>query len=214
MLSPMRLSSKLLTLVLALIGLISAAPKLRAQGTQTDYGKNVLQYGEFEWYSYQTENFDIYFYTGGKELARFVVLNVEADLKQIEQKIDYPIGERMVFVIYNSYTDFRQSNYLINNDHSSSGGRTQVSENKAFIYFNGDHYDFEAQVRNGIASLIFNEMLVGGSIQEKVQNNILLNLPEWYTGGLANYLSLDWNQQSEDKLRRGINRGKFKNLAA
>ncbi|RYD79182.1 MAG: hypothetical protein EOP53_10020 [Sphingobacteriales bacterium] len=197
---------KILFLPVLLLWLLNA----NGQGMQTEFGKSILQYKPFEWYYYQSSNFDVYFYTGGKELARYAITMAEENLREIETKIDYSLDNHVTFVIYNSYSDFRQSNFTFKEDANNGGGRSRVQEDRVFIYFNGDHFNFTSQIRSGIAQVLLNEILYGGSLQERVQSNVLLNMPTWYGKGLIEYLGEDWNADMEDELRNGILSGKFK----
>ncbi|MGZ5282613.1 MAG: hypothetical protein ACXWEY_10095, partial [Bacteroidia bacterium] len=188
---------KILFLPVLLLWLFNA----NGQGMQTEFGKNILQYKPFEWYYYQSASFDVYFYTGGKELGRYAVTIAEEHLREIESKIDYSLDNRITFIIYNSYTDYRQSNFTFTEEVSNPGGRSRVQEDKVFIYFNGDHFNFTSQIRSGIAHVLMNEILYGGSLQERLQSNVLLNMPVWYGKGLVAYLGEEWNPQLENQLR-------------
>ncbi len=197
---------KILFLPVLLIWLSGA----NGQGMQTEFGKNVLQYKPFEWYYYQSSNFDVYFYTGGKELGRYAVTIAEDHLREIESKIDYTLDNRITFIIYNSYTDYRQSNFTFAEEVNNPGGRSRIQEEKVFIYFNGDHFNFTTQIRSGIAQILMNEILYGGSLQERLQSNVLLNMPAWYGKGLVAYLGDEWNPQLENTLKNGILSGRYK----
>ena len=41
-------------------------------GSQLSFGKNRVQYQDQNWEYYRTEQFDVYFYPTGKELAEYV----------------------------------------------------------------------------------------------------------------------------------------------
>jgi len=182
-----------------------------AQGIKTDFGKSVLQYKDFDWYFYHTENFDIYFYSGGKELAQYTITQGNKYLKDIETRLDYPLGERITFIIYDSYNDFRQSNFNApDQEETNPAGKRKTLKTNAFIYFNGTHTDFSAQIREGIARIIMNEILYGGNLQERVQSNVLLNAPQWYVEGLVEFIGEDWNANYENRLRAGIESERFK----
>ncbi|MDQ3073335.1 MAG: hypothetical protein M3Q97_08750, partial [Bacteroidota bacterium] len=189
--------------------LIIPAKQIIAQGTRVDFGKNVVQYKDFDWYVYETENFDIYYYTGGKELAKFVVENGPKYLREIERKLDFPVSERIVLIIYNSYNDFRQSNFRADEDPYALTGKSRVVGNKVFLYFDGNHFNLASQVRAGIMHVAFHEMLNGGNIQERFQNNMLLNMPAWYLQGLVDFYSEGWSAEKQSRLSEGIRNGKF-----
>jgi Tol biopolymer transport system component len=181
-----------------------------AQGTNTTFGKNVIQYTDFDWAYYQTDNFDVYFYQNGRELGRYILTNGQKYLKDLETRLDYPLGEKITFIVYNSYTDYRQSNYHASESVVNTGGKTHVSGNKAFLYFNGSHLDFDQQIRSAIAQVLLQDIFYGGSLQERLQSNVLLNLPSWYIDGLVRYLAGDWTPIMENQLRTGILSGRFK----
>ena len=66
--------------------LISVAALYSVLGTpafsqDTGFGKNKVQYRQFEWSYIQTNNFDIYYYPGGYELAKFAAGVLEEDRK-------------------------------------------------------------------------------------------------------------------------------------
>lgn len=198
-----------LILICALM-LICGNTSLKAQGTNTNFGKNVIQYTDFDWAFYRTDNFDIYYYQGGKELARFLMVNGEQYLKEIETKVDFPLADRMTFVIYNTYTDYRQSNFHSDINVANYGGKSRISDNIAFIYFDGNHFNFIKQVKSGISEILLQELLYGGSLQERLQSDVLLNLPDWYSEGLVRFLSDEWSAKDETILRAEILRGKYR----
>ena len=40
-------------------------------GMNMPFGKNRVQYGDFHWSYYMNDNFDVYFYQGGNDLAQY-----------------------------------------------------------------------------------------------------------------------------------------------
>lgn len=183
----------------------------QAQGTQTDFGKNRVQYKDFQWFFYRSPHFDTYYYKDGKELAAMVGKIAEQNLRQIEDLLDYKLEGRIKILSYNKFTDLKQTNLgLITDQQQNTGGLTQIVGNKLFIYFDGNTIELQKQIRKGIAQILISELLYGGNIQEKVSNSTLLTLPEWYLPGLTSYLSEEWNIQIENELKDGILAGRFK----
>src|SRR5688572_22760073 len=77
---------------------------------QTMFGKNKVQYREFQWKYIQSPHFDIYFYQGGKEMAEFAAEVCEPALESIQNTVRYDITDRISLLIYNSHNDFQQTN--------------------------------------------------------------------------------------------------------
>ncbi|MCB0738389.1 MAG: PD40 domain-containing protein [Bacteroidetes bacterium] len=201
---------KLPIFILLLLSQINAF----GQGFYTDFGKNRVQSKDYEWLFYQENKFDVYYYGGGRDMARYVLLEAEKHIDEIESFFDYRLDEKIVFILYNSKADFNESNQFISRDQFNIGGTTRIMGTTAFLYFDETHQDFIENVRQGIASVVLNEMLFGGSVQERVQNSTLLNLPEWYIKGIISFVSKQWNSEMDNRLRNGVLSGKFRKMAS
>ena len=182
----------------------------KAQGINTDFGQNRVQYHDFTWSFYQSENFVTYFYLGGQELGRFAVELAERELPNIEGILDFKINSRIEILVFNDISDLNQSNIGIGMDLNNTGGVTKIIGNKVFVYYTGDHNDLKRQIREGIAKVLINNMIFGGSIQEVLQNAVLLNLPPWFVDGLVSYIGDPWNTNLDNKLRNGILSEKYR----
>ena len=67
----------------------------QAQGSQTEFGKNRVQFKEFQWFYYHSPHFDTYYYKEGKELGAMVGRIAEQNLKEIENTLDYKLAGRI-----------------------------------------------------------------------------------------------------------------------
>lgn len=180
------------------------------QGINTPFGQNRVQYGIFDWNYLRIENFDAYYYSGGRELATFSLKYINENLSVLENKLEHQLSGRVEIICFNTLSDLKQSNFGIEDLAQNTGGYTQVNNNKIYVYFNGDHADLARQLNEGIAMVLLNEILYGGSLQERIQNATLLNLPEWFLRGLTSYLSKEWDADMDNKMKDGILSKKFK----
>jgi hypothetical protein len=208
--SPLRL--------IILIGLITLSLSSYAQfysGLQQEFGKNRIQYQDDRTWSYfRYKQFDTYFYQGGLPLAIYSSSYITQEIEAITRKLDYALQQKVRFIIFNSLADLKESNIgLITEQQYNTGGVTHVIDNKIFVYFNGNHSDFERQLREGIGQVVLNNLLYGGSTGAKVKSSILLSFPKWYTDGLVSYLANDWNTEIDNTIRDGILSGKYKKFA-
>jgi hypothetical protein len=181
-------------------------------GHQMRFGKNRVQYQDFYWQFYRYENYDIYFNQFGKELAEDVASTAEKEITRMERYFDYTLDNRLIFIVFNNLSEFRQSNIglVTGKEEYNIGGVTQLSRNKVFIYFNGDHNQLKEQITKAISQVLSNEMLYGAELKDNLANSTLLNLPEWYEEGLISYLSEGWNLEVENRVKDGILNGKYK----
>lgn len=77
------------------------------------------------------------------------------------------------------------------------GGETPLIKAKIEIGFTGSHAEFQTDIKREVANLLINQMLYGGTFKEMVQASYLVNLPDWYTGGVAAYIAEGWSSQME-----------------
>jgi hypothetical protein len=200
-----------------LFGVLFFAPTSFAQfynGLQMTFGKSRVQYNDFYWQYYRFDKFDVYFNQFGQNLALYTQWFAGQELTRVQNTMDYNLERRILFLVYNKLTDFRQSNIgLVNgNEDYNTGGVTHIVNNKVFLYFEGDHKKFQHQITSSISEVIVNEMLYGSDLKDNVANSTLINLPDWFTKGLLSYLSENWSVEIEDRVKDGVLSGKFKKI--
>jgi hypothetical protein len=181
-------------------------------GMQMTFGKNRVQYNEFYWQYYRFERFDTYFNEYGRDLALYTEWFANQEIKRLESLLDYTLDRRIIFLIYNKLTDFRQSNIglVTGIDDYNVGGVTRVINNKISLYYEGDHLKFQRQITSSIAELMLNEMLYGNELGQNVTNSMLISFPDWFMKGLLSYLAENWSVETEGFVKDGIISGRFK----
>ena len=106
---------------------------IQAQVNAVTFGKNRVQFKKLKWNYYQSDNFNVYFYSNGQELAKYVLQVAEKELSNIEQAAEYSLQRRANILVYNNYNDFQQSNVGLNTDILNSGSSTQLVNNKMLV---------------------------------------------------------------------------------
>ena len=182
-------------------------------GMNMEFGKNRIQWKDFHWSFYKYENFDVYYYQGGKELADHVLNYAKDAIPEMEKKFGSRFGNKVQFLVFNSLGDLKQSN--LNNDEEdtgNTGGITKIIGSKVFLYFNGNYVDFERQIQEGIAQLLMSQVMNGTSIGSQIRSSYRYDIPEWFQNGLCAYITEDWDSYKEDRLQRGILSGDYKKI--
>ncbi len=183
-------------------------------GLRQEYGKNRVQYTQFDWVFYRFERYDVYFYTRNDELAAQVARMADDQLVRIESLLDAPLDERVQILVFNNLSDLKQSNVNSNSDEDyNTGGVTRISGRRLFLQFDGDYVKLEKDLRSGLAEVVLSN-LVYGSFTESIRNSALLNLPEWYTEGLISFIGNPGSQEADVWLRDAYFSGKLKNINA
>ncbi len=184
-------------------------------GLQMEFGKSRVQYTEFIWSYFRYEKYDVYYDANGRELAEYTAKAANKKLSEIENFLDYSLEKRVIFVVYNKQSDFKQANFgLVNgNDQYNIGGVTKILDNKVMLYFDGNHQNFDKQITEAVAEVLFTEILYGGNFKDRVANSTLVSLPDWYVKGLISYISSNWNIEIENIVKDGITSERYKKFS-
>ncbi|MFZ4706386.1 MAG: hypothetical protein ACOYMF_10310 [Bacteroidales bacterium] len=205
--------NKILATIISISGLLAMHLPALGQfynGSQMSFGKNRVQYNDFQWTYFKFTGFDVYFYLNGKELATHTARYAKENIPEIGRRLQGTLNEKIDFVIFNNLTDLKQSNIgLVSDQQYNTGGVTQIIGRKVFIYFDGDYTHFDRQIRSGIAKLLVDQTISGGSIGAQIKNATLINMPDWYVNGLVSYLGEDWSTETDNIVRDGILSGRY-----
>ncbi len=179
-------------------------------GSNQTFGKNRVQYSNFHWTYYKFRDIDTYFYLNGKELAQYTARYATQQIPVIESKIGSRLDKKIQFIVFNNLTDLKQSNIgLMTNEDYNIGGITHIIGSKVFLYFDGNHVNFEEQIRDGIAEVLFNQTMFGGTMGQQVKTSTFFSLPDWYKVGIISWLGTDWSVEYDNHVRDGILSGKW-----
>ncbi len=188
-------------------------------GSQMSFGKNRIQTDdERTWTYFRFKQFDTYFYNEGRAIAIYASSYADSEIKRMTKFLDYGLEEKINFIVFNDLSDLKETNIgLLTNEQYNIGGETHIIDNKVFIYFGGDHPEFETQISKGIAKVFLNQIFYGGSFGSTLKNSILLSFPKWYTEGFISFMSENWSTEIDSKVRDGFLSGRyrdFKHLSA
>ncbi len=196
--------------------LVLVSPGAHAQfynGSNMTFGKNRVQFTEFNWSYYKFSDYDTYFYKNGKKLAQFAARYAQEQVPVMENKIESTLNKRIQFIVFNTLTDLKQSNIgLMTESSYNTGGITHIIGSRVFLYFNGNHVQFKEQIRAGIAEVMFNQMMFGGTLGQQVKSATFFSIPDWYKVGIISYLSNEWDVDFDNRVRDGILSGRYKKV--
>ncbi|MBK9762929.1 MAG: PD40 domain-containing protein [Flavobacteriales bacterium] len=205
-----RHSRRSFSVVLALALVVLANAQFYS-GSRQEYGKNRVQYQEFLWQQFRFKDMEVLFYKEGVDIAKYTAQAATVHLKDLEKQFDFALDERLQFIVYNSLTDFRQSNIGIAgvDGQQNIGGLTRIVGTKIFVYYEGDHALLDRQIRSGIAHVIIDQMMYGGNWRDVLKSSTFMNLPDWYTEGIMSYFSQPWDADLNNRIRDGVLSGRY-----
>lgn len=188
----------------AIVAILSSAGflQLHAQQAREVFGKNRVQYKNFEWNYLSSENFDVHFYGPRRKAAEEALQYMESEFDRITDLLGfYPYQKTKVF-LYNSITDLQQSNMGLNANRYSPGGETEFVKPYVEIAHPGNLDEFKEELLYKMSDLMVNQMMFGGNLKDVFQNSVLLNLPEWFVEGTSYYVAKGWDEEMDDYARQ------------
>lgn len=199
-------------MLLALV-LPAAAYTQFYQGSNQEFGKNRVQYREFDWLYYPGTHFEVYYYIGGDKLAEYVLMSAEKQLPEMEKFFDYTLEDKIQVLAYLKQSEFRQSNIgITSDDQTNLGGTARIMGSKIFVYYEDSHAALDRQIRNSLARVVFSQMLYGGDWKDVLKSNTLLSMPRWYEEGVIRFSAEGPSERAETFMRDQVMTGKFKTL--
>ncbi len=158
-------------------------------GQSTTFGKNKVQYANFEWKYIQSPHFDVYYYDGGEQIAAFTAETAEQSLPSIEHTLRYDLGSRVAIILYNSHNDFQQTNAVGEYLPEGVGGVTELFKNRVILPYEGNYELFRHVIHHELVHAVINDMFTGGNAQSLLMGSGFM-IPSWMNEGLAEYESL------------------------
>lgn len=185
--------------------LCASAPFMFGQGFGTlPFGKNKVQYQNFDWKYIQSGNFDIYYHQGGDYVAKYAAIAAEEALREIEDQLSFTITKRIAFVVYSSHNQFQQTNVIDEYMSEGIGGVTELFKNRIVIPFEGDYEKFHHVIHHELVHAVLNDMFYGGSIQSLVNNSARAIIPLWMNEGFAEWSSVGGLDVKTDQFMRDV----------
>ncbi len=166
-----------------------------------NFGKNKVQYKDFNWRYIQSEHLDVYFYGEEQHLAQFVADVAESSYVALQNDMKYKIQDRIPILVYNSHNDFQQTNATYSLLEESVGGFTEIFKNRVVVPFQGNYKDFRHVIHHELTHAVTFQMLYGEGSGSMVMSMAQFQIPLWLAEGLAEYESLGWDSESDMYMR-------------
>src|SRR5262245_9162748 len=107
--------------LLLVAGLLAvAAAPLGAQtygidaATNSNFGKNKVQYRDFVWKVYRSPHFNVHYYTAEEESLQKVVSFAESSYDDLSRSFNFQIKDPVPLIYYATHSAFEQNNVILN----------------------------------------------------------------------------------------------------
>ena len=174
-----RTAPALLALLVGVPGLLSAQY----------FGRNKVQYTDFDFKVIQTEHFDVYYYDRERTAALDAARMAERSYARLSKVLNHEFRERKPIILYASQSDFQQTN-ATDVSGEGTGGVTDFTRNRAVMPFTGAYSDFEHVLQHEMTHQFQYDIWSRGRAGAGLNTLIAIAPPLWFAEGMAEYLSL------------------------
>ena len=159
------------------------------------FGRNKIQYTNFDWHVLATEHFDVYYYPEMEDMARKGAAMAEESFKLLETKFNSYINRRIPLIFYSSHLHFEQTNVSPGFIPEGVGGFFEFLKGRVVIPNNGNLAQFKHVIRHELVHVFMHNKLYLVYRDHGIGNG---NFPPlWFSEGLADYWSSKWDALGE-----------------
>lgn len=169
------------------------------------FGRNKIQYDDFDWKILKTTHFDVYFYPEMRELAEIGASIAEEAYSRLESKLNHNIGRRIPLIFYSNHSHFQQTNTIPNMIPEGVGGFFEFIKGRVVIPANGSIHEFKHVINHELVH-VFTHSKVNRVLKDHRKTSSP-GMPLWFTEGIAEYWSEGWDSQAEMVIRDAVLNG-------
>lgn len=166
------------------------------------FGRNKVQYTDFDWHVLKTEHFDIYYYPEMLDLAERGAFIAEESYRALEQKFNHNVTSRVPLIFYSSHLHFQQTNTTPGFIPEGVGGFFEFLKGRVVIPYDGSMWDFRHVIRHELVHVFMHSKIDRVLLDHRMSQDRLP--PLWFVEGLAEYWSTAWDDQAEMVMRDAV----------
>ncbi|KAA3612608.1 MAG: hypothetical protein DWQ05_18320 [Calditrichaeota bacterium] len=166
------------------------------------FGRNKVQYDDFDWHILKTEHFDIYYYPEMQELAEIGASYAENAYDRLMIKYNQNVPRRIPLIFYSNHLHFQQTNTIPNLIPHGVGGFFEFMKGRVVIPSDGSLYKFRHVINHELVH-VFTHSLINRTLKDHRKTNYP-GLPLWFTEGIAEYWSEGWDTEAEMFIRDAV----------
>jgi len=159
------------------------------------FGRNKVQYTDFEWKVLKTKHFDIYYYDEMEELAERGAKYAEESYAYLENKFNFAVTRRIPLIFYSSHLHFQQTNVIPNHIPEGVGGFFEFLKGRVVIPSTGNTNAFKKVIQHELVHVFMHSKIYFVNKEHGRFDGTYP--PLWYVEGLAEYWSSTWDAQAE-----------------
>ena len=166
------------------------------------FGRNKVQYTNFDWHILKTDHFDIYYYPQMEELAEKGAYFAEESYRYLENKFNFTITRSIPLILYSTHLHFQQTNITPSFIPEGVGGFFEFLKGRVVIPSNGNLNLFRKVIYHELIHVFMHSKIY---FVNKEHSRFEGTFPPlWFTEGLAEYWSSPWDSQADMVIKDAV----------
>jgi Tol biopolymer transport system component len=167
-------------------------------------GMNKVNDRQFDWMTYKTNHFIIYYYPEASNMVRAMGDMAEVAYAKMSDILEHEVKKKIPLILYKSHADFRQTNVTTETLTEGVGGFTELLKYRVVIPFTGSMDQFQKVITHEVNHVFEFDMLYKNTLAHIYTGEFLYSPPIWFLEGMSEYMADDWDAEGEMVLKDAI----------
>ena len=123
------------------------------------------------------------------------------ELFLLQKQLNYHVNQPISIFVTDQFSTIASLQNISQITENGSGGIIILEQKKVVLHISMSAEEIKKEFRMVAASVLIDEMMNGGSLQDKLRNANLIHLPDWVVPGLTFYLGDQWSASTDNAWR-------------
>jgi hypothetical protein len=177
-----------LTYAAALAAVLTVATSVAAQTPYIPYyGKNQVRYDNFEWWTYETDHFIIYYYPEIEPHLERMAGYAESAYQHVSSELKYDLAHKVPLILFQTSSEFQQQNVIPGAAQEGVGAFAEPMRQRIVMPMD--------EPPDLLYRLIVHELTHQFEFDMIPTSLVRRNVPLWVNEGLSDYMTGIWRPQ-------------------
>ncbi len=186
--------------VAAMAAAPAAAQQIYLDNPDYAFGENKIVYDKFDWKTYRSTHFTIYYYEREQISLQKVASFAESAYDDISRELNFQIPKPINLIYYATHSDFEQTNTELTFIPEGVGAFALPSRNRMVLPVDLPDEKLQQLIAHELTHVFQFEILFGGNYLRAMTTSA----PQWLLEGMASYFGKDEDDKDRMVLRDAV----------
>ena len=180
--------------IAAALAVLTLATSVAAQTAYIPYhGKNQVRYDRFEWWTYETDHFVIYYYPEIEPHLERMAGYAESAYQHVSSELKYDLAHKVPLILFQTSSEFQQQNVVPGAAQEGVGAFAEPVRQRIVMPMDEPHDLLYRLIVHELTHQFEYDMIPTSLVRRTV--------PLWVNEGLSDYLTGRWSSQDLMSIR-------------